>query len=101
MVAVHNRLPVFLMNLGRLAADDQFDAFVNEVMETSGRFDAALDGGVAQWELNLHGISSRGATTQEAIDNWTREARLVCPLDEAEDDGFITVYPPIKKLGVA
>jgi hypothetical protein len=101
MVTAHSHLPAFLMNLGRLAADDHFDAFVNEVMETSGRFDAALDNGVAQWELHLHGISSRGATTQEAIDSWTREARLVCPLDDAEDDGFITVHPPIKKLGVA
>ena len=101
MVAAHSRLPAFLMNLDRLAADDHFDAFVNEIMETSGRFDTAPDGGVGLWKLSLHGISAHGATEQEAIDSWTREARLVCPLDDAEDDGFITVHPPIKKLGVA
>jgi hypothetical protein len=101
MVEAHNRLPAFLMNLGRLAADDQFDAFVNEIMETSGRFDTAPEDGVELWKLSLHGISAHGATEQEAITRWMQAARLVCPLDDAEDDGFITVHPPIKKLGVA
>jgi len=101
MVEAYNRLAAFLNNLDRLAADDHFDAFVNEIMETSGRFDTAPDGGVGLWKLRLHGISAHGATEQEAIDNWRREARLACPQDEAEDDGFITIHPPIKKLGVA
>jgi len=76
MDALHNRLPAFLMNLECLSADGQMDVFVNEVMETFGRFDPPAGDRTHRWELDLHGISADGATEEEAIANWKRLARV-------------------------
>ena len=99
MDALHNRRLAFLLNLERLSADGQLDAFVNEVMETFGRFDSPAGDRTHRWELDLHGISADGATEEEAMANWKRLARQTCKLDGTEDDGFITVYPPAKQTG--
>lgn len=101
MEALHSRLPAFLMNLECLDAQGQQDAFVNEAMETFGRFDAPAGDRSHRWELDLHGICADGATEEEAIANWKRLARQHCKLDSTEDDGFITVYPDLAKTGVA
>lgn len=99
--ALHSRLPAFLLNLERLSAHGQMDAFVNEVMETFGRFDPPAGDRTHRWELDLHGISADGATEEEATANWKRLARQTCKLDGTEDDGFITAHPPIKQIGAA
>lgn len=101
MDAPHNRLSAFLLNLECLSADGQMDAFVNEVMETFGRFDPPAGDRTHRWELYLHGISADGTTEEEAMANWKRLARQTCSLDGTEDDGFVTVYPPINQIGGA
>lgn len=101
MDALHSRLPAFLLNLKYLSADGQMDAFVNEVMETFGRLDPPAGDRTHRWELDLHGISADGATAEEAMANWKRLAHQTCKLDDTEDDGFITVHPPIKQIGAA
>lgn len=99
MNALHSRLPAFLMNLDCLSADGQMDAFANEVMETFGRFDPPAGDRTHRWELDLHGISADGASEEEAMANWKRLARQTCEPDGIEDDGFITLHPPLKKIG--
>lgn len=101
MDAPHSRLPSFLLNLECLSAEEQMDAFVNEVMETFGRFDPPEGDRTHRWELELHGISADGATEEEVMANWKRLAHQTCKLDGPEGDGFITVHPPIKQIGAA
>lgn len=101
MDLLHSRFPAFLMNLECLDVQGQQDAFVNEVMETFGRFDPTAGDRTHQWEVELHGISANGATIEEAMSNWKRLARQACKLDGIEDDGFITVHPALKQIGAA
>ncbi len=91
---LHNRALTFLQNLDRLSATGQQDAFINEALESHGRFDAPSVDRSHLWELDLHGIFATGATEEEAIGNWKRLATTAMPDDQLEDDGFITVHPP-------
>ena len=101
--ALHNRAVVFLNNLDHLSATGQHDAFINEVLESHGRFDAPNGDRSHLWELELHGIAAEGTTDEEAIANWKRLARKSFPTEEIEDDAFITIHPPKHQLvgGVA
>ncbi|MBC7154584.1 MAG: hypothetical protein H5U19_08235 [Rhodobacteraceae bacterium] len=88
---LHDRLKAFLLNLECLDSAGQKDAFMNEAMECGGRY---LPSG--NWfEITLHGIITSGMTEDAAIRNWTKAAKSVAPLIEA--DGFITVHPPFQR----
>lgn len=95
---LHNRSMVFLRNLEQLSAIGQHDAFINEVLECNGHFIAPKHNQSHLWELHLHGINATGATEEEAIANWKRLACKSFPTEEIEDDGFITVHPPLNAL---
>lgn len=100
MDALHHRLPAFLTNLDHLCAEGQLDAFVNEVLETHGRLTPPAGDRSHRWDLELHGVCADGATEEEAIANWKRLARQHCEMD-TEDDGFVTVHPPLARIGAA
>lgn len=101
MDAIHSRLHAFLLNLECLDVAGQRDAVYSEVMETFGRFDPPAGDRSHRWDLDLHGVQGCGASEEEAIANWKRLARDECELDAAEDDGFITVRPDLRRKGAA
>ena len=100
MDTLHIRLPAFLMNLDCLSAEGQVDAFVNEVLETFGRFDPPAGDRSHRWELELHGICADGATEDEAVTNWKRLARKRCLHSKIAEVGFITDHLPINQIKV-
>jgi len=75
MPPLDDRPRSFLGSLARLSAEATHDAFVNEVLETFGRFDPPNGELSHRWTLDLHGICADGATEEEAICNWRRLAR--------------------------
>jgi hypothetical protein len=83
---LNDRLRQFLINLECLHCAGQHDAVVAEVMETNGSFDAPSGRRSHLWDLHLHGISSTGASAEEAIANWKRLAHATAPLVPATDD---------------
>lgn len=93
MNALHCRLCAFLANLGRLDANGQLDAFINEALETFGQFNAPAGDRNHRWELDLHGIAANGVTQEEAVANWKRLATRLCRAHDIEDDGFVTIHP--------
>lgn len=97
MLDAFTRPAAFLRNLEWLDAQAQHDAFLNEVMETFGRFDAPSGDRTHRWELDLHGVFADGATAEEAMANWKRLARQHFPAPDIEDDGFITVHPDLNR----
>jgi hypothetical protein len=98
---LHNRAQAFLHNLDRLSATGQHDAFINEVLESNGFFIAPKHDQSHLWELSLHGINATGANEEEAIANWKRLAIKAMPDDQMEDDGFVTVHPPLYQIAGA
>ncbi|QBR35730.1 hypothetical protein ETW23_05825 [Leisingera sp. NJS201] len=98
MLDTPKRLAAFLLNLERLDANGQHDAFVNEVLETFGRVDAPAGDRTHRWELDLQGICADGATAEEAIANWKRIARRHITPPDIEDDGFVTVHPDLTRM---
>lgn len=99
MAALHNRPLAFLDNLEHLDAHGQYDAFVNEVLETCGQFTPPRGDTSHCWQLCLHGICADGATDEEAMANWKRLARRAPEIIEA--DGFTTIHPPANQIGAA
>ncbi|MEX5515690.1 hypothetical protein [Pseudophaeobacter sp. 1A09344] len=98
MEALHSRLPAFLQNLECLSADGQMDAFVNEVLETFGRFDPPAGDRTHRWELDLHGICADGATEEEAMANWKRLARQQRTSEDTDNAGLIAAHPATPQL---
>lgn len=74
MDSIHHRARAFLQNLDYMSATELHDAFINEVLETFGRFDAPVSDTSHLWELELHGITANGDTAAGAIANWKRLA---------------------------
>lgn len=101
MSLIHDRRAIFIANLKNLDAAGQQDAFVAEVIETFGHLTPPAGDLSHRWELDLHGISADGATEEEAIANWKRQADRLYPEQDTEDDGFITVHPRPTANGVA
>lgn len=97
MMSLNNRPRAFLVNLECLDAAGQHDAFVNEINETFGRFDPPAGDRSHLWEIELHGISAEGETDEAAMANWKRLARQIYLPDDIEDDGFITIHPPLQR----
>jgi hypothetical protein len=89
---LHNRALAFLDGLEHQSATTQHDAFINETLETHGRFDPPTGDRTHLWELELHGVSAEGLTEEEAIANWKRLAGYQFPIEEADADNFVTVY---------
>lgn len=87
----------FLLNLECLDMAGQRDAFMNEVIESGGSYvrPNGDDWSSHLFEIALHGVVAYGSSEDEAIRNWKKAARSQAPL--IEDDGFITVHPPLHK----
>lgn len=95
---IENRLQRLLTTLECLTPDDKRDVIVSEVIETGGTYCPPPPEGSDAWashlyELHLHGITGRGSSEAEAVRSWTKAAKAVA--FPAEDDGFITVHPPL------
>ena len=72
----------FLDHLELLAPKARAESFMNEAMETGGSYIPARKGD--DWashlvEINLHGITAIGASEEEAIRNWTKNAQRTMP----------------------
>lgn len=96
MMALHNRPRAFLLNLECLDATGQHDAFVNEVLETFGRYDAPSGDRSHLWEIELHGVTADGETDEAAQANWKRLASKIF-LPEMQDDSVATMHPSLAK----
>ncbi|WP_066706904.1 hypothetical protein [Celeribacter ethanolicus] len=77
---IENRRARFYDRVILLDPKDMRDAVVNEVIESGGSYTVPQG---ESWpashlaEISLHGVSSFGATEDEAISNWIRQARRV------------------------
>jgi hypothetical protein len=95
MQILSDRLTAFLDRLQDVDRADRNDAFMNEVMENGGSYvpPAGTTTSSHLFEISLHNVSAFGATEPEAIRNWIKAANAIAA--QTEDDGFITVHPPI------
>ncbi|MFW2541506.1 hypothetical protein ACN2XU_02610 [Primorskyibacter sp. 2E107] len=84
-----------LLRLAPLTGTALRDAVLNEVMETGGTWIAPTATGASShlFELSLHGVTAFGGSVDEAIHSWRKAATRA--LSEIEDDGFVTVHPPL------
>lgn len=96
-----NRLATFLAHLDCLDTSAQTDAFINEAIETGGNYLAPdpAAGIHNHVQISLHGVTVHARTEAEAVRWWKRAAGL--RLADTEDDGMITVFPPLPRLGEA
>ncbi|WP_417257378.1 hypothetical protein [Celeribacter sp.] len=75
---IENRRARFYDRVIQLDANDQPDAFFNEVIETGGTYttpDNETWKGSHLVEISLHGVSAFGMTEEEAISNWIQQTR--------------------------
>jgi hypothetical protein len=83
-----DRAHQFLVHLESLCPTAKAESFVNEANETGGSYIPARAGD--NWashltEIDLHGISAIGASEEEAIRNWSRNARRAMPYDTSAE----------------
>lgn len=90
-----DRLPCFLRSLDAKTAEEQAEAFMNEVIESGGTYVRPTNTNWSShmFEVSLHHVSGFGGSEGEAIQNWIKAARR--QLERIEDDGFVTVHPPL------
>jgi hypothetical protein len=77
---MHCALTAFLTRTDRLGPDELHDAFMGEVMEQGGTWlgpgeTDALRNTSHLVEISLHGITGRGTSEAQAIDDWRDAAR--------------------------
>ena len=83
---LNDRLTAFLLNLECLDIAGQKDAFMNEVMECGGSYVPPVDAAQSShmFEIALHGVNAYGASEEETIRNWTKAAKTIAPLINAQ-----------------
>lgn len=98
--AQFTRLHQFLVSLECLGAAGQAEAFTNEALETGGRcefepqFTCRKTGKIFEnYVVDLYGLHVSGVTEFATKAQWKRLARK--HLASIEDDGMVTVHPPL------
>lgn len=94
--ALFSRLHGFIASLEYVnSIEEKQNAFMRECQECGGSYTPAHpdQAGSHLFEIKLHGESASGSSDEEVMRNWLRVA--TAKLAMTEDDGFITVHPPM------
>lgn len=100
MTHLHDRRAAFIAALLTKDHSDRGEAIANEVIETGGEWlrpGRVVVQGTALHEIHLHGISAYGVDDIDVCANWTTAAMIFAPGPDIEDDGFITLHPPLTR----
>lgn len=81
----NDRLSSFLRAIALRSPEALKDAFMNEVMESGGSYvEPVAEKGVSYlYEISLHGVLATGASEEEAVRSWIREAAKAARLEIA------------------